>query len=138
MFDLFCFEENSNFLPGKYELSSWTLNPRIQFVKPVQKQPSEVFYKKGSYERSRKIHRKHLYQRFSFNKVAVLRTAKKRIWHRCFPVNLGQFLRTPFLQNTSGRLLRPVCKIVWIKPCLSDQWVLHICLCGVYSCSKYH
>ena len=81
---------------------------------------------------------KHLYQRFSFNKVAVLRTAKKRLWHRCFSVNLGQFLRTPFLQNTSGRLLRPVCKIVWIKPCLSDQWVLHICLCGVYSCSKYH
>ena len=50
----------------------------------------------------------------------------------------GQFLRTPFLQNTSGRLLRPVCKIVWIKSCLSDQWVLHICLCGVYNCSKYH
>ena len=30
---------------------------------------------------------------------------KKRLWHRCFPVNLEKFLRTPFLQNTSGRLL---------------------------------
>ena len=27
---------------------------------------------------------------------------KKRLWHRCFPVNFAKFLRTPFLQNTSG------------------------------------
>ena len=27
-----------------------------------------------------------------------------RLWHRCFPVNLAKSLRTPFLQNTSGRL----------------------------------
>ena len=30
---------------------------------------------------------------------------KKRLWHRCFPVNFVKFLRTPFSQNTSGRLL---------------------------------
>ena len=30
---------------------------------------------------------------------------KKRVWHRCFPVNFAKFLRKPFLQNTSGRLL---------------------------------
>ena len=30
---------------------------------------------------------------------------KKRLWHRCFPVNFVKFLRTPFLQTTSGRLL---------------------------------
>ena len=30
---------------------------------------------------------------------------KKRLWHRCFPVNIEKFLRTPFLQNTSRRLL---------------------------------
>ena len=44
----------------------------------------------------------------SFNKVAGLMPAtllKKRLWHRCFPVNFSKFLRTPFLQNTSGRLL---------------------------------
>ena len=43
-----------------------------------------------------------------FNKVAALRPAtllKKRLWHRCFPVNFTIFLRTPFLQNTSGGLL---------------------------------
>ena len=27
---------------------------------------------------------------------------KKRLWHRCFPENFSKFLRTPFLQNTSG------------------------------------
>ena len=27
-----------------------------------------------------------------------------RLWHRYFPVNCAKFLRTPFLQNTSGRL----------------------------------
>ena len=30
---------------------------------------------------------------------------KKRLWDSCFPVNFAKFLRTPFLQNTSGRLL---------------------------------
>ena len=30
---------------------------------------------------------------------------KKRLWLRCFPVNFAKFLRTPFLQNTSRRLL---------------------------------
>ena len=43
---------------------------------------------------------KHLYQSLFFKKVAGL-----GLWHRCFPVNFAKFLRTPFLQNTSGRLL---------------------------------
>ena len=30
---------------------------------------------------------------------------KKRLWHRCFPVNFAKFLRRSFLQNTSGGLL---------------------------------
>ena len=43
-----------------------------------------------------------------FNKVVGLRPAillNKRVWHRCFPVKFVKFLRTPFLQNTSRRLL---------------------------------
>ena len=47
--------------------------------------------------------------RVSFlNKVVGLRPAalsKKKLWHRCFSVNFAKSLRTPFLQNTSGRLL---------------------------------
>ena len=41
------------------------------------------------------------------NKVAGLRLAnllKKRLWHKCFSVKFAKFLRTPFLQYTSGRL----------------------------------
>ena len=38
---------------------------------------------------------------------------KKRLWGRCFPVNFVKFLRTPFLQNTSGRLLL-VLRRLWL------------------------
>ena len=43
--------------------------------------------------------------------TCVLRSAtllKKILWHRCFPVNFAKFPRTPFLQNTSLRLLLAV------------------------------
>ena len=36
---------------------------------------------------------------------------KKRLWYRCFPVNFGKFLRTPFLQNTSGPLRLVIVKL---------------------------
>ena len=39
------------------------------------------------------------------NKVAVQALLKKRLWQSSFPVNFAKFLRTPPLQNTSGRLL---------------------------------
>ena len=29
---------------------------------------------------------------------------KKRLWHKCFPLNFAKFLRAPFSQKTSGRL----------------------------------
>ena len=43
-----------------------------------------------------------------FNKVVVLQSAtllKVRLRHKCFPLNFERSLRTPFLQNTSKRLL---------------------------------
>ena len=39
---------------------------------------------------------------------------KKRLWHRCSTVNFVKFLRTPFLQNISGRLLL---MRVWLDLC---------------------
>ena len=42
---------------------------------------------------------KHLCQSLFFNKVVGLGLAtlfKKRLWHRCFPVNFVKFLRPPF------------------------------------------
>ena len=78
---------------------------------PLQKQPPEVFYRKAVLKNFAKFTGTHLCQSLFFNKVADLRTAtllQKRLWHRCFPVNFAKFLRKPFSQNTSGRLLRPL------------------------------
>ena len=71
----------------------------------VQKQPPELFFQKGILRNFTKLTGKYLCQSLFFNKVAGLRLLKKRLWHRCFPVNFIKFLRTPFLQNISGRLL---------------------------------
>ena len=60
----------------------------------------EVFCKKGVLRNFAKFTGKHLCQSLFFNKVAGLRPAtllKKRLWHRCFPINFAKFLRTPFL-----------------------------------------
>ena len=67
-----------------------------------------MFYEKGVLKNFTKFTGKRLCQSPFFNKVAALSPAtmlKKRLWHRFFPVNLVKFLRAPFLQNTSGRLL---------------------------------
>ena len=48
----------------------------------------EVFCKKGVLENFAEFTGKHLCQ------SSLL---KKRLWHRCFPVNLSKFLRAPFL-----------------------------------------
>ena len=69
--------------------------------------------KKGALKNFDKFTGKHLCQSQFFNKVAGLRPAillKSRLWHWCFPVNLAKFLRIPFLQNNSGRLL-----LTWLK-----------------------
>ena len=48
----------------------------------------DVFCKKG-------VLRKHLCQSLFFNKVPAT-LLKKRLWHRCFPVNFMKFPRTSF------------------------------------------
>ena len=53
----------------------------------------------------RKSHRKLPVLEFLFNKVICLKDCifvKKRLQHLCFPLTFAKFLRTPFLQNTSG------------------------------------
>ena len=63
---------------------------------------------------------KNLCQSLYFNKAADLSPAtlsKQRLLHRCFPVNFAKFLRTPFLQNTSVRLLlKNFVKVIKMKP----------------------
>ena len=72
---------------------------------PLSSSRPEVFCKKCVLRNFAKFTGKHLCQSLFFNKVAGLRSAtllKKRLWHRCFPVNFAKFLRTPFLHNTSS------------------------------------
>ena len=58
--------------------------------------------KKGVLRNFSKFTGKYLCQSFFYNEAASLRP-----WHRCFLVNFEKFLRTPFLQNSSGRLFLP-------------------------------
>ena len=58
---------------------------------------------------------KHMCLSLFINKVAGLRPAillTKTLWYRCFPVNFAKFLSTPFLQNTSGRVLLEILQLV--------------------------
>ena len=62
---------------------------------------------------------------------------KKRLWHRCFPVNFVKFLTTTFLQNTSEHLLlkqinilrdKGRTKCLWISngKNVKQQWLIKI------------
>ena len=63
-----------------------------------------MFFKKGVLTNFVKFTGKHLCQSLFFNKVAGL-LLKKGHWHRCFPVNIAKFLRTPFLTEHPRWLL---------------------------------
>ena len=66
---------------------------RIQLIcdKTLRTIRPEVFCKKGVLRNFAKFMGKHLCQSLFFNKVAVL---KKRLWYRCFPINLWNFSNT--------------------------------------------
>ena len=81
----------------------WTLKTALiecktQSINYRSRRP-EVFCKKGVLWNFAKFPGKQPYQSLFFNKVAGLRPEtlfKKRVWHRCFPVNFVKLLRTPF------------------------------------------
>ena len=82
-----------------------------------QKQPPEVFSKKSSSEKCHNIHRKTPVLKSllgqGWNKVAARKACnfiKKRLQHRCFPVNIAKFLITPVLKNICVRLLLKIIK----------------------------
>ena len=80
-----------------------------------------------------------------FNKVAGLKACnfiKKKLQHRCFPVNL--VLGATFLQNTPGRLLLempcricccdfPCCNNIKVEGTSGDTWILLILLGAIFN-----
>ena len=65
------------------------------------------FVGKCALRRFAKFTAKHLCQilffRFGLGPATLM--LKKRLWHRCFPVNFEKFIRAPSVQYTSRRLL---------------------------------
>ena len=104
-----CFSVNfAKFLRTAFFIEHLRWLPLNKFSLYRQKQPAEVFCKKGVLRNFEKFTWKHLCQRPSFNKVAGLRppTLFKKLWHRRFFLwTLRNFIRTPFLLNVSERLL---------------------------------
>ena len=92
----------------------------------AQKQPPEVFFKKEFLKNFTKFKGKHLCWSFFFNKHLGLSPAillKKRLQQKCFSVNFVKFSRTPFLKNSSRRLLLFVIHLI-VSFC---KKVLYIC-----------
>ena len=95
--------------------------------------------KKGVLRNFAKFTEKHLCQSLFFNKVAGL-----RFRYRCFPMNFAKFLRTPFLQNATGRLLLLLVqkKIrygrVTLNEVLSYSLMLHKCFFWNRAIESYH
>ena len=82
---------NRNIIMDSYHTHNYTLTYRSSWQRCSVRKDVLINFAKFT--------GKHLCQSLFFNKVAGLRSAtllKKRLWHRCFPVNFVKFLRTPF------------------------------------------
>ena len=91
-------ETNTDSYSIAYSLPFTNSNFKFKLTTPRSSRP-EGFCKKAILRNLTKFTGKHLCQSLFFNKVAGLRPAtllKKRLWHRCFPVNFVKFLRAPF------------------------------------------
>ena len=97
--------------------------------------------RKGVLRNFAKFTGKRLCQRLFFNKVAGLACTfikKESLAHRCFPVNFVKFLRTPFLQNTSGRMLlilaaRTLCMTTSVMYLNVKEYFFFLLLISIYN-----
>ena len=80
----------------------------VEFLVPET--VAQMFCKKGVLRNFAEFTGKHLCQSLFFNSFF-----KKRLWHRCFTVSYANFLRVPFLQNTSSGYF---CGSSWSLPSL--------------------
>ena len=99
-----CLTPDEIFEPFVEISNDLTMNS-VAYLK-MQKQSSRgVVYKKVFLEISQNSQENTCAEVSFLIKLQVSRLAtllKKRLWHRSFPVNFAKFLRTTFLQNTSG------------------------------------
>ena len=66
-----------------------------------------MFYKKAALKNLVILTGKHLCWSLFFNKNAGLQSCnflKKRLQHRCFPMNIAKFVRIPVMKNISRGL----------------------------------
>ena len=70
------------------------------------KQPSEGFFKKKCYEKFRRIH---------------MKTSELESFFWCFLVSFAKFVRTPFFQNSTGRVLLIIAVSVVGKGVLANE-----------------
>ena len=92
-----------NFTIVKYNLKISNIYHHIKFRRSIMNRCSikKLFLKILQYSKSCKI------LQIFFNENVGLQSCnffKKRLQHRCFPVNIAKFLRTPVLKNICQRL----------------------------------
>ena len=97
----------SSFVFFKFDKRRYPIDSTLSFDLAF---PQRVFIYSPKISLFRSSHRRCFWEFHKIHrKTHVLQSPatllKKRLWHRCFPVNSAKFLRAPFLQNTSGQLL---------------------------------
>ena len=100
-------------MPDIYQQILLLLRSHYQVICTFRSNHRRCSVRKGNLRNFTKFTGKRLCQR----PASLL---KKRLWHKCFPVNFAKFLKTRFLQNISGRLLL---YISWVMTEIS--WLMH-------------
>ena len=104
--DSVIFVKRSFYGKGFYENGNAESKYVIIRRKREQKEPPEVFFKKGVLKKFRKFHRKTPMMERLLIQLQVLGLYEKETQHRCFPVKLTKYLGTPtceqlFLQEAT-------------------------------------
>ena len=65
----------------------------------IQRQPQEVFYKKGALKNFAIFTGKTLFWSLFFIKLQAFNFTKKRLQNRSFPMNTAKFLKTTYVSS---------------------------------------
>ena len=108
----------------------------MQYITTIRTSRSQMFFEIGVLKVSN-IHKKTLVLESLFSKVASLEAykfIKKTLQHRCFPVNIANFLKKFYLKNTTGG-----CSCTWNLPGIwlykskLMTYIFNIILCLYYT-----